>query len=122
MDFAEDVADWVARMNIERDDLAIFGAMTFSIVIVAIFAMVLHNTQPKTTQETSITCTTNDSQLHALDGWKKIETVDYHRISTQVSKGKAQVECKPGSLMCTAFIEGKAFPETKGCAWYWRKV
>lgn len=73
-------------------------------------------------KETTITCTTNDSKSHYDQGWKKIETVDYYRIGELTGKGKAQVECKPGTLMCTAFIEGKAFPETKGCAWYWRKV
>ena len=72
--------------------------------------------------ETSITCTTNDSKIYADQGWKKIETVDYHRKSLLAGNGEIQLECKPGSLMCTAFIDGKAYPETKGCAWYWRKT
>lgn len=93
-------------------------------ILIGIFAAVslLYLFREQPTQETSITCTTNDSQIYEAQGWKKIETVDYHRIGAQVSKGKAQVECKPGSLMCTAFIDGKAYPETKGCAWYWRKT
>lgn len=93
----------------------------FGVVVIA-FVIMMTVIGPKPTQETTITCTTNDSKIHADDGWKKIETVDYHRIGELTGKGKAQVECKPGTLMCTAFINGKAYPETKGCAWYWRKV
>lgn len=93
--------------------LSIFGAL-FILLAVA--------NPTETTIKTEITCTTNDSQLHALDGWKKIETVDYQRIGALAGKGKAQVECKPGTLMCSVYIDGKAYPEIKSCAWYWRKV
>lgn len=95
------------------------GSSLIGAMLIALLMIVAPENKPP---ETSITCTTNDSQIHALDGWKKIETVDYQRIGNEISKGKAQIECKPGTLMCTAFIEGKAYPETKGCAWYWRKV
>ena len=109
-------------MNDNDKDLLIVS--TAIVLAAAIFiALYLALTQAnKSTKETSITCTTNDSQIYTQDGWKKIETVDYHRIGALAGKGKAQVECKPGSLMCTAFIDGKAYPETQGGAWYWRKV
>lgn len=97
----------------------VFTGVLIAVVLISLLKII--NAEEKK-PETSITCTTNDSQMHALDGWKKIETVDYHRIGALAGKGKAQVECKPGSLVCTAFIDGKAYPETKGCAWYWRKV
>lgn len=92
------------------------------VVFVSVAVVGLANTVEQPTQETTITCTTNDSKIHYDDGWKKIETVDYYRIGALIQKGKAEWQCKPGTLVCTAFIEGKAFPETKGCAWYWRKV
>lgn len=119
MDSAEDVADGVACMN---SLLTLYWSAIVGVAIGAFLIAALMTISEKPKHETSITCTTNDSQIHEVQGWKKIETVDYHRIGAQVSKGKAQVECKPGTLMCTAFIDGKAYPETKGCAWYWRKV
>ena len=95
----------------------------FSGVVIGVFLIVtLMIISEKPKQETSITCTTNESQIHEVQGWKKIETVDYHRIGALAGKGKAQVECKPATLVCTAFIDGRAYPETQGCAWYWRKT
>lgn len=99
-------------------NIAVGGFTAASIAIAVLFDI----THPKPTQETTITCTTNDSQIYADQGWKKIETIDYHRKSVLAGKGEIKIECKPGTLMCTAFINGKAYPETKGCAWYWRKV
>lgn len=110
-------------MKLEQLPISAFGGIILGILLAVLTVSIQQKFAPtKPTPETSITCTTNDSQIYDVQGWKKIETVDYHRIGAQVSKGKAQVECKPGSLMCTAFIEGKAYPEMKGCAWYWRKV
>lgn len=107
-------------MKIEIDWVDVLGGTFIFVTVLTVILLTLDKQNP--TQETTITCTTNDSQIHEVQGWKKIETVDYHRIGELTGKGKAQVECKPGSLMCTAFIDGKAYPETKGCAWYWRKV
>ena len=107
--------------RIERDNWAILGSVMFFMMLAAIVTLVVIR-QPKPAQETSITCTTNDSQIHYDQGWKKIEEVDYQRIGALVGKGQADWSCKPGTLICTAIIEGKAHPGVKGCAWYWRKV
>lgn len=111
-------------MSFDEESRLAAPTIVISMAAMALIGMLLEiSEKPLTeTKETTITCTTNDSKIYADQGWKKIETVDYQRIGFQVSQGKAQVECKPGSLMCTAFIDGKAYPETKGCAWYWRKV
>lgn len=94
----------------------------FFLASLAVISLFLDSKTEKPKQETSITCTTNDSQIHYDQGWKKIEEVDYQRIGALVGKGQADWSCKPGTLICTAIIEGKAHPGVKGCAWYWRKV
>ena len=89
--------------------------------VILVFFLVLTLSQEES-KGTEITCTENHSQLYGQGGWKKIETVDYYRISVLVGKGKAKVECWPATLMCTVFVEGKAYPETKGCLWFWKEL
>ena len=101
----------------ERENFAFFFVIvSFLVLLLVVVGKV------KPTPETSITCTTNDSKIHYDDGWKKIEEVDYQRIGALVGKGQADWSCKPGTLVCTAIIEGKAHPGVSGCAWYWRKT
>lgn len=122
MDSAEDVAYGVASMSLAKESFPLAApAIVVSMAALALIGTLLVISEKPLT-ETTITCTTNDSTGHYEDGWKKIEEVDFQRIGALVGKGKAGWSCKPGTLICTAIIEGRSHPGIIGCAWYWRKV
>lgn len=72
-------------------------------------------------KQNELTCTVNESAFIAGGGWNRLETADRWRVSELVRKGKAVIEYHHGTLICTAWIDGKPFPDMRGGILYWKR-
>lgn len=90
-------------------------------LVLAIILAVLTGCERDRRNEPQLLCAVNESPLRKADGWKQLSEIDRQRVGRLVGLGRAEIEYRPGSLICT-FWKGnhEVITISNAGLWYWR--
>lgn len=74
-------------------------------------------------EQSQLICSTNESALSRDDGWRQLPEADRLDIGWRVRQKTAEIEYRPGSLICAYWQDEKLLKRiTDAGLWYWRPI